>query len=979
MNRDRAESYYLSIIAISAVVDLIITIYFLSLGINTVFQNIYYFTIVLAAYHYRWRGAYFSIVLSVTYLLIFAIFYPEPAKLIDASVRMVIFIIIAFVVAFLSNQLHQERKRYQTIFSAPGSGMIVVIGNDRTIAESNSRFTELFGEGASIQKKIDAFFEPKDIDKAIESIDEGENPQGNEMVMTLQTGERRTCIVTAGRLNPDEFVLAINDITDRKEIEEALLEIGERFRSLFDHMLNGLSFCKMLFDDQDRPTDFIYLDVNSAFGSLTGLKDVVGKKVTEVIPGIKESSPELLETYGRVALTGRPETFETHIEQLNIWLNISVYSIEKGSFVAVFENVTNRKLVEETLWMMAARKDAILAAVPDIMTEVDECKRITWVNEPGIQFYGEDVVGHEASHYFVGEQDTDARVQPLFDGSEEVIQLESWQRRKDGEKRLLSRRCKALKDERGRVTGALSSARDITEEARAAQEREVVHAVGEAINTSASLADVLQVIHDNIKRVMYAENCFIALRDPGTGMISYPYFVDQTDPLPAPKADRRGLAEYVMRTARPLLLTQEGLGELVRQYEVEVIGTPPESWMGVPLYIQSRPAGVLVVQSYEPGSNYTDAEKDVLVAIGNQAAVVIERKLAEEALRDSEERIRLLLNSVAEGIYGVDINGNCTFCNDSCLRQLGYEHPDELLGKNMHRLIHMVRSDGTPYPEEECPICLALRKGEGVHVDDEVFWRSDGTCFPVEYLSYPQSHKGVIVEAVLSFLNVTERKQVEEALRLASIKLGIMNSITRHDITNQMMVVNGLLELCRKREKDPDLARYLDKMSRATANVQEQIAFTKDYQELGVNAPAWTSLGHQTAQSFAMLHPAGVELEDLTEGVEVLADPLAVKVPYNLIDNSMRHGGHVTRIRISAEQAGDAMLIAYQDDGVGISPEDRKHLFEKGFGKNTGYGLFLMREILAITCITIEEKGQEGKGVRFEMRVPPGKWRRASP
>ena len=118
-------------------------------------------------------------------------------------------------------------------------------------------------------------------------------------------------------------------------------------------------------------------------------------------------------------------------------------------------------------------------------------------------------------------------------------------------------------------------------------------------------------------------------------------------------------------------------------------------------------------------------------------------------------------------------------------------------------------------------------------------------------------------------------------------------------------------------------------------------------------------------------------MEDDTKSLEMLADPLAEKVPYNLIENSMRHGEHVTRIRIGAEQKGDAMLIVYEDDGVGISEEDKKRLFEKGFGKNTGFGLFLTREILTITRIAITETGTAGKGVRFEMLVPPGAWRRS--
>jgi PAS domain-containing protein len=119
-----------------------------------------------------------------------------------------------------------------------------------------------------------------------------------------------------------------------------------RLRLLFDHMLEGFAYCRMIYDDQGRPDDFIYLEVNPAFGPLTGLSDVVGKRVTEVIPGIKETNPELFETYGRVARTGGPEQFEVELPQLGVVLDVSVFQPEPEHFVAVFENITERKRIE---------------------------------------------------------------------------------------------------------------------------------------------------------------------------------------------------------------------------------------------------------------------------------------------------------------------------------------------------------------------------------------------------------------------------------------------------------------------------------------------------------------------------------------------------------------------------------------------------------------------------------------------------------
>ncbi len=138
-------------------------------------------------------------------------------------------------------------------------------------------------------------------------------------------------------------------------------------------------------------------------------------------------------------------------------------------------------------------------------------------------------------------------------------------------------------------------------------------------------------------------------------------------------------------------------------------------------------------------------------------------KRIQQSLQESEENYLLLLNSTAEAIYGLDLNGNCTFCNPATLRLLGYHESGELLGRNMHRLCHHTRPGGSPYPEDECVIYRAIREGNPSHVADEVLWRADGTSFPAEYWSYPMSRDGTLVGAVVTFLDITGRKEAEEA------------------------------------------------------------------------------------------------------------------------------------------------------------------------------------------------------------------------
>ncbi len=153
-------------------------------------------------------------------------------------------------------------------------------------------------------------------------------------------------------------------------------------------------------------------------------------------------------------------------------------------------------------------------------------------------------------------------------------------------------------------------------------------------------------------------------------------------------------------------------------------------------------------------------------------------------LSESERRVQLLLDSAAEAICACDSSGTCLFANGSAARILGYGDPAELLGRNLHSLEHHTHKDGTPYPIEECPIYLGFQKGESVHRDDEVYWRKDGTSFPVEYWSHPIVQDGRTIGAVITFIDITERKQTEEALRKSEEQNRSLLQINNAIITN---------------------------------------------------------------------------------------------------------------------------------------------------------------------------------------------------
>jgi PAS domain S-box-containing protein len=350
---------------------------------------------------------------------------------------------------------------------------------------------------------------------------------------------------------------------------------------------------------------------------------------------------------------------------------------------------------------------------------------------------------------------------------------------------------------------------------------------------------------------------------------------------------------------------------------------------------------------------------------------ITERKREQQALHERQKKYYEIFNQSNDAIFVHEFDENGAVSrfievNDVACQMLYY---------NREELLQMKPTDIFTGHHE--PTVLKDIRTKGTVRFETAHHRKDGSILPVEVNSHEVEMRGRKV-AIAVVRDITERRRLEETLRKTNTKLGILNSITRHDMLNQLIVLNGFIGLGKDKEKDAKLVAYFEKMDQAASNLKKQIDFAKDYQELGVKAPDWVSVSRQTTDAFDMLHHSNVTLEVNTDDVEVLADYLTEKVPYNLIDNSLRHGKRVTHIKMSAEQVGDAMLIVYQDDGAGIDQADREHLFEKGFGKNSGLGLFLIREILAITGITIEEKGQFGKGVRFEMLVPAGFWRRHS-
>lgn len=228
--------------------------------------------------------------------------------------------------------------------------------------------------------------------------------------------------------------------------------------------------------------------------------------------------------------------------------------------------------------------------------------------------------------------------------------------------------------------------------------------------------------------------------------------------------------------------------------------------------------------------------------------------------------------------------------------------------------------------------------------------------------------------------DITKIYRYQEALKQANKKINLMNNITRHDILNQVNVLSGYTTLISESlpqdvKNDPRIAKYLKNLNKGIEVIHNQISFTRDYQELGLVSPTWQSISSVAKEASFPFSGQGLKFSIEKRELEVYADPLFGKVFYNLFQNSRAHGEHVTEITVSYHKIDGNLVIEITDDGVGVPSDVKETIFEKSFGKNTGLGLFFVRDILSITGMDIKEIGIEGEGARFIIMVPPGDWR----
>jgi len=349
------------------------------------------------------------------------------------------------------------------------------------------------------------------------------------------------------------------------------------------------------------------------------------------------------------------------------------------------------------------------------------------------------------------------------------------------------------------------------------------------------------------------------------------------------------------------------------------------------------------------------------------------RKQVEKALRNSEVHLNTLVQTIPDLIWLKDTGGVYLSCNPMFGLFFGASEA-EIVGKTDYDFLDHRLADTFCEHDQK-----AMTTGKSTRNEEWITFTDEGRRVLMDTIKTPMyDDRGTLIGVLSVGRDISERKRAEDAIELANKKLNLMNNITRHDILNTITGLLGCVDMADATDSIEERRQLLSDIKKLTKTIERQIAFTKEYQEVGVNLPAWQNVREVLQRILENFEKPGLQFIIDVECIEIYADPLLEKVFYNLVDNAIRYGGDLTTIKFYQVNSDGGISLICNDDGAGIPDEMKNYIFEHGIGKNTGMGLFLSREILGITNIEFREKGVHGEGASFEMFIPHGSFRSIS-
>jgi PAS domain S-box-containing protein len=571
----------------------------------------------------------------------------------------------------------------------------------------------------------------------------------------------------------------------------------------------------------------------------------------------------------------------------------------------------------------------------------------------------------------------------------ERIVLETQRRKKDGSLLDVSVSCAPLLLD-GKIAGFYAGYHDISDRKRVEALSSALYRVAEKSSSAHDLQQFFAAVHGIVDELMYARNFYIALYDPASDLLSFPYFVDEQDSAPPPKKLGRGLTDYLIRSGQPLLATPEVLQAMEDRGEVARNGSRSLDWMGVPLKVNNHTFGALVVQTYSKNIRYGERDKEVLTFVARQLASAVEIKRNEQALRRSEARYRSLVQSSVYGIYRSSLEGRFLDVNPALITMLGYGSAEEVLLLDPQKDVFAQSAEHTRLIDE------FRRTGrlDGI----EVKWkRNDGKTITVRISGRAVSsadEPADVLEAIAE--DVTDRRVLEDQFRQAQKMeaVGRLAGGVAHDFNNLLMVISGYAEVMLAdlesentlREKAVAIQQASD---RATTLTRQLLAFSRkqllelkvvdvnaivaDMERLlrpliGENVEFITSLTPEAAHTRAdsgQLEQVLMNLVVNAKDAMPSGGTLTIQTQKIVMDESHRRGPTFIR-------PGEYVMLSVSDTGMGMDKETQSRIFEPFFttkekGKGTGLGLSTVYGIVKQSGGYVMVQSEEGRGTTFQI------------
>jgi PAS domain S-box-containing protein len=652
--------------------------------------------------------------------------------------------------------------------------------------------------------------------------------------------------------------------------------------------------------------------------------------------------------------------FFPHMGADGIWLLFTASTIRDttGAVIGAVEtldDITDLKKSEEALIESEGKYRTILENIQDVYYRSDNKGNLILASPSALsvfgfdsldEFYGKSI----ADSWYANPEDRTLFLKEIRQNGF-VSNYEVTLKKRDGTPLRVSTNSHLWYDKSGQVAGVEGTIRDVTD---------LRHAEQALVRCNLQMTDIIENLPDPTFAI-----------DLDGKVIAWNRAMEETTGVPADRIIGKGEHEYAVPfygDRRPVLIDQILTGESGSKNR-KASGSPKqgpalETSVVVPA-LKGKPAVIRAI-----ASPILNRQGEVMGAV-ESIIDISEITQARENLKKNEEQYRTLFENTGSGTVLIDENMVISLANAEFERLSGYSR-QEIEGKKKWTEF-VVKEDLARMMEQhrtrrEMP-------GSGLRSYEFRFVARSGG---IRHIHLTVDLIPGTKNSVASLTDITDTIRGQEALGLANRKLNLLSSITRHDVLNQLTSLMGFIQLIQKRVEEPEVVHFLERGMSAAKTIRAQIEFTRDYQNIGIHSPEWQNVQGliDTAQKTANTGEITVSAD--VGDVEIYADLLVEKVFYTLIENAARHGGHVTNIRFFTEKYANELRIIFEDNGIGIPSEAKVGIFERKYFQNTGLGLFLSREILSITGLSIEETGTPGKGARFEIHVPRDAFRTTS-